>query len=801
MNRIYKFLLALLAMNAIPAISDDFVYNRFQYGLWGNYIMIDQKADFRNLPGYPTCAPFFNEGDGNGLSLGLLAEYPLTASLFLGTRLGYEQYSTKMETEEFFPFQNGNNVANGKILHQLETKFHNVTGEAMLGWRPLGGLILTAGIQVGLPFSPKFSQREVLVEPVEYGTFENGTRERNVYNDRKLPSVVKPITLAKVALSYEFPLNSDATLRFAPEVSYNYALTPIIDGYDWHDNSIRAGAALKFSHDEVKPLLVDIFGEAEVAVNSFESCDTAFSTLPQELIFIPQVDATAGVKNWKFSFMRGSNIYEQSGEEIPDRIVLPTADLMSDEIDSLNGEFAYLLSVTDNKEKTVVAEHKVDFKSNNFSLHSSIDGYGIDVTSGGAQYKKTNIQLLRRISSDVRPLLNYVFFETNKSSVPARYKTLKRDETYSFEEAGLSGEDALQTYRSLLNILGKRMREHPETTITLNGYVSNLAGELGNLELARARAESIQKYLAEAWRIDPSRVTIGQNVRPSGLPVLQSFPGIEKHDIESAEENQRVEVIPDAKSQFLLDPVVTKDTSNQVFPMRFVFKPEVKTSGQQYEWQLKISQNDKFFARYNGDSKLPDSLELQLKDREAEMIDKGGNLVYDFTVQDEFGLSCHNIGEINVELMKIDSSINKFNLILFDYESAEIGQRNKQIVEMINKAVTSNAMVSIIGYTDQLGEAGTNRVLSKRRALMTAKEIFADENLAPDDALPINDAEITAVLGKKYYQQLPRNKEITDVKLTAYGVGEDALLYDNSTPEGRFYCRTVTIEVINSQQY
>ncbi|HRS02270.1 MAG TPA: OmpA family protein, partial [Bacteroidota bacterium] len=61
-------------------------------------------------------------------------------------------------------------------------------------------------------------------------------------------------------------------------------------------------------------------------------------------------------------------------------------------------------------------------------------------------------------------------------------------------------------------------------------------------------------------------------------------------------------------------------------------------------------------------------------------------------------------------------------------------------------------------HTDRIGDDSYNLKLSDARAKSTA-----------------------AVL---------KNKNVE-----AYGVGEQNLLYDNTTPEGRFYCRTVQVIV------
>lgn len=803
-SKLFNIFLLLISIS-IPLIeeahSEELEYNRFQYGLFGNIILINQKADFRNLPGYPTCSPGYESGTGKGMEIGLLAEYPIFKSIFAGTRLGYEQYSMKLSADQPFPFQDGDKVSKGIIEHSLSTNFNNAFGELYLGYRPFGGLILSTGIKISLPFSPTFTQKEIIKYPTDYGTFENGKRERNVYENKDLPNYIKPITIAKFGLSYELQLNDQATFRLVPEISYNYPITPVVGDLDWYNHSLRIGAALKFSRSEDKPLEVDISGDNLIEIRNFHSCDTSFKlVIPESLVFIPSVYAPAKLLDWEFNLSRGEQVLTQykSTDSIPEKMILPiTKD--TNFSNNIDGEYTYRLKVRDRQGKIKESEKKLRVIEKEFALASSISGYGIDIRDG-KHYTKTNIQLLRKISTNVRPLLNYIFFDTKNVNIPDRYGKIDNNLTYSFDEKKMHNMDAIQIYRQMLNVLGKRMRDNPESEITLAGYVSALPEEFGNAELAQKRTNSVRNYLSQVWNIDTARVKTAISTRPSGLPIVASMPGDELHVTESAEENQRVEIIPHPDHSYLLDPVITTDTLNQVFPLLFVFKPTISASGQDYNWQLNLAQNEKQFAKYNGDKNLPDSIVLNLKNREAEMIDKGGNLHYEFSVQDEFGQKCTNSGEIQVELMKLDSSFYKYSLILFEYESFNIEQKNKQIISLIKDAMTSGSLLEVTGFSDALGDSASNRVLSKNRALFTTKEIFDDPLLKPDDKDRLNNYEQNILIDNKYYQQLPKNKNITDIKVSVVGAGEDfPLLYDNSTPEGRFYCRTVTVNVVNEQ--
>ena len=82
---------------------------------------------------------------------------------------------------------------------------------------------------------------------------------------------------------------------------------------------------------------------------------------------------------------------------------------------------------------------------------------------------------------------------------------------------------------------------------------------------------------------------------------------------------------------------------------------------------------------------------------------------------------------------------------------------------VISAAARSGSRATIVGSTDRLGELDHNLELSQDRA--SAVERFA-RSVSPE-------------------------LEIDDVR----GIGPSTLLYDNSRPEGRFYCRTVSLTI------
>jgi outer membrane protein OmpA-like peptidoglycan-associated protein len=109
-------------------------------------------------------------------------------------------------------------------------------------------------------------------------------------------------------------------------------------------------------------------------------------------------------------------------------------------------------------------------------------------------------------------------------------------------------------------------------------------------------------------------------------------------------------------------------------------------------------------------------------------------------------------------LMIDDYVIEKFSLVLFDFDKSDILGNNTKIIQLIKTRVGPSSIVEIMGYTDRTGDDDYNQRLSESRAKNTEKHLNLPNTIAK-------------------------------------GVGEQILLYNNEIPEGRFYCRTVEIIV------
>jgi outer membrane protein OmpA-like peptidoglycan-associated protein len=214
--------------------------------------------------------------------------------------------------------------------------------------------------------------------------------------------------------------------------------------------------------------------------------------------------------------------------------------------------------------------------------------------------------------------------------------------------------------------------------------------------------------------------------------------------------------------------VLITDTLRVVNPSTMRFKTEVTSGAGIVAWDLDARQRDGVSKEAAGQGDVPAVIDWPL-DAEKTMIPRNENdITYRLQVRDaanqEASSPTHAIPVEQNTVQKKRSSvvvedkeIDRYNLILFDFGSTALSAQNKEIVDFIRQRVTPEATVRITGYTDRIGDAEFNRKLSDARSKSVATELGATNAL-------VN------------------------------GAGETNL-YNNDLPEGRFYCRTVSVVV------
>lgn len=390
-------------------------------------------------------------------------------------------------------------------------------------------------------------------------------------------------------------------------------------------------------------------------------------------------------------------------------------------------------------------------------LAASVTATGVDAEGHSAGTARVMVEEFESVQ--IRPLLSYVFFDENSTSIPGRYSLLAPADAANFSMDRLHEGNTVGAYHHLLNIIGLRMRSHPDATLRITGCNASAGAEKENRALSRARAEAVAQYLATVWNISRARL----RVEARDLPENPSSAD----DEEGVAENRRVEL--SSGNDAILDPLVTRSIERRLSSDIIRFVPEVISEAGVRAWTLTVTRNGQSVRTISGEGMPPETIDWRFSEDLRDISAQGGALQYRLSVTDAAGQLRESIPqtidvqEITVrkkrEQRREDRILSRFNLILFDFRSPQLGRRNEGIIDRyIRPEIGGDVTVRIAGYTDRIGEDAFNLNLSQQRADNAAR------------ALGIQGASVK-------------------------GMGESAPLYDNALPEGRFYNRTVEIEV------
>lgn len=199
------------------------------------------SASFSNLPGVPSCCPEYTGGNGTGLLFGLDGSLPLSSSLDLSLRLGYQSSSVTMESDESVTVRQGNGTGTATFNHTLETVISSFVLEPAVEMR-LGSLGILGGLRIGLAASGTFDQQERLSGTSEY-TY-TGNRSANNVRSGALSDVAGLTLGAVLGLRYHVALSP--TLDMMPEIAFAPSFTDNLSNTSWATSMLRAGIGIRY---------------------------------------------------------------------------------------------------------------------------------------------------------------------------------------------------------------------------------------------------------------------------------------------------------------------------------------------------------------------------------------------------------------------------------------------------------------------------------------------------------------------------------------------------------------------------
>jgi outer membrane protein OmpA-like peptidoglycan-associated protein len=367
------------------------------------------------------------------------------------------------------------------------------------------------------------------------------------------------------------------------------------------------------------------------------------------------------------------------------------------------------------------------------------------------------------------PLLNMVYFESGRAEIPARYHQFRSAaDARGFDEKALRG--TMEKYRHVLDIIGKRTIERPRARLKIVGCHSGFGDDKSRPDLSRSRAEAVRGYLKAIWGIEVARM----DVEARGLPAVASASGIP----EGRAENQRVEIHADDPA--ILDTVQSTYIESVSDTEKFRMALEIEPGVQLGRWKIEIYGDEQRLEGLNGEGAVEPSYVLDLKDLGLLNVGSYRTITAALEGADSKGRVLRARDTAQVRFVRREERlarkegykvVERYALILFDFDRADIKDRNRVVMDRIAGRVRElpSASVAIVGHTDTIGKADYNVGLSKKRADAAGALVLAAEAGARS-------------------------------RVSVTGKGPADPLFDNALPEGRAYNRTVTVTLEYEQR-
>ena len=362
------------------------------------------------------------------------------------------------------------------------------------------------------------------------------------------------------------------------------------------------------------------------------------------------------------------------------------------------------------------------------------------------------------------PLVPYIFYDVNETELSESYQSQDEENlagNYLIEEN--LPNDAIGINNKIIDIVGQRMEKDEEAILTVTGTIDGKYET--DIEVSEERANAIKNYLLKTYDIGENRI----QTRALRLPEKPSAQTVQ----DGIEENRRVELA--SNSPTLLAPIFIKgDKQRLAHPEVVEFVPQTNADTLT-AWELEIVQSGRVVKKITGgynEFSQPIRWHIAPNELTASQVP----IDYVFTIFQDDKLN-KTAGSIPIEFISFakkktieqaDRSINKYSLILFDFDNSNISEADKQIIDLyIIPEIKYKSKVEIFGFTDRIGNAEYNKRLAKARA----------------------DAVRDYILTK--------NK---NVEVRTYGIDAKEAPFDNNTALGRQLSRTVQVFLVTPKE-
>lgn len=701
---LFFFLILTVGTAQKPAAKSPFLWA----GLYGDISLLLHSVDFRAIPGCPTCGQNFSNTFGQGFSVGALVELPVASQWRLRLRGGYSDIGTRLVTQEqnigntlIRRASSPNEVVSVPVAteYSLQAGLAGFTVEPGVSYEVLPRFFVSSGLGAMFLTTATFSQRESIISPSGV-LFDTGRSFRNDTSGT-IPNTTGALLQGVLGIHYSFPLSSSVTA--SPEARLVLPFNNVSSDLSWTISQLQLGVTLTY----------------------------AFIPPPDIII---KYDTTI-IRDTTKKFVLNLAQSQVS-------LLTITRDMRTEKIEYT--EYRHL----------TIREHYLHEIPKLSRLESSIVAFGIDPQ--GKREITPTIRIEEIETEEQFPLLPQVFFPEGDADLDhTAMIQLDNSAVGQFTENTL-GRNTLDIYGQLLNIIGSRMTKKPESTITITG-ANNGIGSDTMQNISRNRANVIKDYFIKTWNIAPSRINTAFRTLPE-KPANNTTP-------DGQAENRRADI--SSNDIDILRPVSLREVIVKATPPIVEIVPTIISDSGIVQWTVDVEQSLRPLRNFNGTS-MPLGI-LQWNLAEKPMPELETPVQIELKAQDNIGMTTTARQSLKVQQLTLkkkryelhdDKKIERFALIVFDFNSASLNPANQRIVDDIRARIQKDSKVIIAGFADRSGELTYNQNLALRRC-----------------------QEVKNALG------------LAEAQVQLNPVGSKELLYDNDSPQGRSYSRTVQIIV------
>ncbi len=658
----------------------------------------------------PAC-PVYKSGTGSGILFGASLDWRISQSIGLLVRSNFTPTTVTMSTTDSRTFTKDETGAVVPLVrtHNLNASLSSLNTDLLLNFRT-GNFHFFGGGTFGLLISPTWSSTSEIQSPSNV-TFGNNRRDTMFFPEQSIANASSSLLGISAGVGYDIPLSKKIIL--APELSGTLPLGSLISTSDWKQTVVALGVSVRFGMGVIKP--------EEFRKN--QHIDTVTVKNP----------AIAGNR-----FSLGKSITKTDIQET----------------DDLN-----IITETTSRTDTAIIGAEPPPKPNPPSAKLTMHG----ISASGERTPLEAVTVRGKFVTEGFPMLPFVFFDAKSSEINDRYRQVTSTEGFSPEK--LTPSPLIQ-HKDILNIIGSRMAQYSGTKITLHG-TADPTTEDSDCDLAEARANRIKEYLTTVWGIEEKRIKITKSSRKCA----PESPTTSQAD-EGYEENRRVEI--DSDDDEILAPMLRTRyiEITEVSPPAIEVDVTGSTRQNITSWKINGEYNRKKFLGETGSSSAR-NVTHNFTDEESRIMQNGelSPLEITYSLTDANGLSDEQSIDVPVTRDTIRQAVERLSLMHFEVLKDKLNRSAKAAIKKFVKDLDSDATISVVGYTDNLGEQDLNNRLASGRATAVAEYI---KSIQPSATIIRNE-----------------------------GVGSSRFppgISSHSLPESRFLSRTVQIEILRNWQ-